>query len=78
MYLQFACYGIFHNGLFYVYDLAGIAMCELTNQQAYDYYQETTMPSGKKYWLNFLRDRANRGVVGAQGFVDKIELCENK
>ncbi len=53
-------------------------MCELTNQQAYDYYQEATMTSGKKYWLNFLRDRANRGVVGAQGFVDKIELCENK
>ncbi|KAA0915800.1 hypothetical protein [Psychrobacter sp. ANT_WB68] len=56
----------------------GIAMCELTNQQAYDYYQEATMPSGKDYWLNFLRDRANRGVVGAQGFVDKIEFCEKK
>ena len=79
MYLQFACYGIFHNGLFYVYDLAGmLTMCELTNQQAYDYYQEATIPSGKDYWLNFLQDRANRGVVGAQGFVDKIEFCENK
>ena len=53
-------------------------MCDLTNQEAYDYYHEATMPSGKKYWLNFLRDRANRGVVGAQGFVDKIEFCENK
>ena len=53
-------------------------MCELTNQQAYDYYQEATMPSGKEYWLNFLRDRANRGVVGAQSFVDKIEFCEIK
>ena len=53
-------------------------MCDLTNQEAYDYYQEATMTSGKKYWLNFLRDRANRGVVGAQGFVDKIEFCENK
>jgi len=50
-------------------------MCELTNQQAYDYYQEATIPCGKEYWLNFLRDRANRGVVEAQGFVDKIEFC---
>lgn len=69
---------IFLDGLFYVYDLAGIAMCDLTNQQAYDYYHEVKESCAKDYWLNFLRDRANRGVVGAQGFVDKIEFCENK
>lgn len=51
------------------------AMCELTNQQAYDYHQELKEPCAKAYWLNFLRARANRGVVGAQGFVDKIEIC---
>lgn len=66
---------IFLDGLFYVYDLAGIAMCDLTNQQAYDYYHEVKESCAKDYWLNFLRDRANRGVVGAQGFVDKIEFC---
>ena len=53
-------------------------MCELTNQQAYDYYQELDELSAKDYWLNFLRDRANRGVVGAQGFVDIIEFCKDK
>ena len=58
--------------------MAGIAMCDLTNQQAYDYYQELDELSAKNYWLNFLRDRANRGVVGAQGFVDIIEFCEDK
>lgn len=50
-------------------------MCELTNQKAYDYYHEVTESCAKAYWLQFLRDRANRGVEGAQGFVDKIELC---
>lgn len=53
-------------------------MCELTNQQAYDYYHEAVMPRGKDYWLNFLQDRANRGVQGAQDHVNKIEFCENK
>ena len=51
---------------------------DLTNQQAYDYYHEVTESCAKAYWLQFLRDRANRGVEGAQGFVDKIEFCENK
>lgn len=50
-------------------------MCELTNQQAYEYYQEVKESCAKDYWLNFLRDRANRGVVEAQDFVDKIEMC---
>lgn len=49
-------------------------MCDLSNQQAYDYYQEVTLASAKKYWLNFLKDRANRGAAGAQDFVDKIEF----
>lgn len=53
------------------------AMCELTNQKAYDYYHEVIEPCAKAYWLQFLKDRANRGVEGAQGFVDKIELCNN-
>ncbi|KAF0569545.1 hypothetical protein FQV37_2571 [Psychrobacter nivimaris] len=52
-------------------------MCDLTNQQAYDYYHEVTESCAKDYWLQFLKDRANRGVEGAQGFVDKIELCNN-
>ena len=51
-------------------------MCELTNQQAYDYYHEVTESCAKDYWLQFLKDRANRGVVEAQGFVDKIEFCK--
>ena len=50
-------------------------MCDLTNQEAYDYYQEVTESCAKDYWLQFLKDRANRGVVEAQGFVDKIEFC---
>ena len=50
-------------------------MCDLTNQEAYDYYQELTESCDKDYWLQFLKDRANRGVEGAQGFVDKIEFC---
>lgn len=50
-------------------------MCELTNQQAYDYYHEVTKLCAKNYWLQFLQDRANRGVEGAQGFVDKIVRC---
>lgn len=49
-------------------------MCELTNQQAYDYYREVKESCAKSYWLQLLKDRANRGVVGAQGFVDKIEF----
>lgn len=50
-------------------------MCELTNQQVYDYYHEVTESCAKSYWLQFLKDQANRGVVGAKGFVDKIEFC---
>ena len=53
-------------------------MCDLTNQEAYDYYHEVKESCAKDYWLQFLRDRANRGVEGAQGFVDKIEFFENK
>lgn len=64
-------------GLFYVQNLAMDAMCDLTNQQAYDYYHEVTESCAKDYWFKFLKDRANRGVEGAQGFVDKIELCSN-
>ena len=48
-------------------------MCDLTNQQAYDYYHEVTESCAKSYWLQFLKDRANRGMEGAQGYVDKIE-----
>jgi len=50
-------------------------MCDLTNQEAYDYYHEVKESCAKDYWLQFLKDRANRGVEGAQGFVDKIEFC---
>ena len=50
-------------------------MCELTNQQAYDYYHEVTESCAKAYWLKFLKDRTNRGVEGAKKFVDKIEFC---
>lgn len=53
-------------------------MCELTNQQAYDYYHEVTESYAKSYWLHFLKDRANRGVEGAQAYVDKIELCTQR
>ena len=53
-------------------------MCDLTNQEAYDYYHEVKESCAKDYWLQFLKDRANRGVEGAQGFVDKIEFCESK
>ena len=51
-------------------------MCELTNQKAYDYYHEVTEPCAKDYWLQFLKDRANRGVEGAQAYVDKIEITK--
>jgi len=67
---------IIHNGFFYIYDLAGVAMCELTNQQAYNYYKYLKEPSAKDYWLNFLRARVNRGgkdSKGAQEQIDKIE-----
>ena len=66
---------IFHNGLFYIYDLAEIAMCELTNQQAYDYYQKLESPSAKGYWFKFLKNRVDRGgrdAKGAQEQIDKI------
>ena len=52
------------------------AMCELTNQAAYDYYHEVKESCAKKYWLQFLKDRANRGVEGAQAYVDKIEITK--
>lgn len=64
------------SGLFYVYDLAESAMCELTNQQAYDYYKSLKSPSAKDYWLNFLKSRSNRGgkdAKGAQEQLDKIK-----
>ena len=65
-------YGKSHIGFFYVYFLAKmLTMCDLTNQQAYDIES-----CAKDYWLQFLKDRANRDVEGAQGFVDKIEFCE--
>lgn len=53
-------------------------MCELTNQAAYDYYHEVKESCAKAYWLQFLKDRANRGVEGAQDFVDKISFAVNK
>ena len=37
-------------------------MCELTNQQAYDYYHEVKESCAKDYWYEFLKSRANRGV----------------
>ncbi len=53
-------------------------MCELTNQQAYDYYHEVKESCAKYYWYEFLKSRADRGMEGAQDFVDKIELCEER
>ena len=50
-------------------------MCELTNQAAYDYYHEAKKSCAKDYWLQFPLDRANRGVEGAQVYVDKIVFC---
>lgn len=50
-------------------------MCELTNQQAYDYYHEVIESCAKDYWYEFLKSRADRGMEGAQVFVDKIEFC---
>lgn len=67
---------IIHNGFFYIYVLVGVAMCELTNQQAYDYYKSLKSPSAKDYWLNFLKSRSNRGgkdAKGAQEQLDKIK-----
>ena len=48
-------------------------MCELTNQQAYDYYQTLKTQFAKDYWYNFLKARADRGIDGAQAYVDKID-----
>lgn len=53
-----------------------MTMCELTNQQAYDYYQKLKTKFAKEYWYQFLKDRADRGVDGAQEYVDKIEFCK--
>lgn len=53
-------------------------MYELTNQQAYDYYHEVKKQCAKEYWFNFLKNRADRGVVGAQEFVDKIKFYDNR
>ena len=62
-----------HDGFFYVQNLAGmLTMCDLTNQQAYDYYHEAKKACAKDYWYNFLKSRADRGVEGAQAYVDKI------
>lgn len=50
-------------------------MCELTNQQAYDYYQKLESPSAKGYWFKFLKNRVDRGgrdAKGAQEQIDKI------
>ena len=52
-------------------------MCELTNQQAYDYYQKLESPSAKGYWFKFLKNRVDRGgrdAKGAQEQIDKIEF----
>ena len=51
-------------------------MYELKNQQAYDHYHEVTESCAKDYWFKFLKDRANRGVEGAQGFV--VSSCSVK
>ena len=53
-------------------------MCELTNQEAYDYYHDSIKKTAKDYWFKFLKERANRRVAGAQEYVNKIERCENK
>lgn len=51
-------------------------MTELTNQQAYDYYQTLKTQFAKDYWYDFLKARADRGIDGAQEYVDKINLVK--
>lgn len=51
-------------------------MCELTNRQAYDYYQELNEPTAKAYWLNFLRDRVRRGGKDSKGAQEQIDNIE--
>ncbi|WP_299329735.1 hypothetical protein [uncultured Psychrobacter sp.] len=50
-------------------------MSDLTNLQAYEQYQSVTKQTAKDYWYNFLKARADRGVPGAQQYVDKIDYC---
>ena len=70
---------ISHIGLFYVYDLAGIAMCELSNDEIYNRYHEKGISqTAKDYWLDFLKKRVARGgkdAISAQEQIDKIEMC---
>ena len=51
-------------------------MSDLTNQQAYDYYQKLKTKFAKDYWYRFLKARANRGIDGAQAYVDMIDLIK--
>lgn len=51
-------------------------MSELTNEQAYSYYCKLKKQTAKDYWYQFLKARADRGIDGAQKYVDKINLVK--
>jgi len=63
-------------GFFIVYDLARTAMCDLSNAEVYNRYQQSKKKTARDYWHEFLKARADRNIAGAQEYVDKIERCK--
>lgn len=66
---------IFHIGLFYVYDLAGIADMVYERPASYLQHQYENAPtdSAKAYWLQKITDRANCGNADAKKLLGKIQ-----
>lgn len=63
-------------GLFYCPKFGRDAdMCDLSNAEVFNRWKHSKKQTARDYWFDFLKSRANRGVEGAQDFVDKIELC---
>jgi len=49
---------------------------ELTNEQLYQRYHDTSNEIAKLYWLTKLKDRARCSYRDAQHYVDVIEACK--
>ncbi|SLJ84478.1 hypothetical protein [Psychrobacter sp. DAB_AL43B] len=72
----FARYRKSDIGLFYVYDLAGIAMCDLSNAEVFNRWKHSKKKTAKDYWYDFLKSRADRNYPGAEEYVNKMYLVK--
>ena len=66
------------TGFFIVQNLAGIAMCDLSNAEAFNRWKHSKKQTAKDYWYDFLKSRADRGYPGAQEYVEKMDSFFNK